>query len=147
MHDTSTPALVDIAAMRDALHEEGVDPAVLESGAAARRVGGPLAGRGGPAAPGAAQANLEHEIRRDAERYRFLRWASRALAHVTIHPPGTGMIHTINLEQLATVVTTEERGGRLWAVPDMMLGTDSHTPWSTASACWAGALAGWRRRP
>ena len=59
---------------------------------------------------------------------RFLRWASRALAHVTIHPPGTGIMHTINLEQLATVVTTEERGGRLWAVPDMMLGTDSHTP-------------------
>ena len=129
MHDTtSTPALVDIAAMRDALHEEGVDPAVLNPVLPVDvSVDHSLAVEA-YAAPGAAQANLEHEIRRNAERYRFLRWASRALAHVTIHPPGTGIMHTINLEQLATVVTTEERGGRLWAVPDMMLGTDSHTP-------------------
>ena len=45
-----------------------------------------------------------------------------------INPPGTGIMHTINLEQLATVVTTEERDGALWVVPDMMIGTDSHTP-------------------
>jgi aconitate hydratase len=129
MHDTtSTPALVDIAAMRDALHEAGVDPARLnpvlpvdvsvDHSLAVEAYG----------VPGAAQANLDHEIRRNAERYRFLRWASQALAGVTLHPPGTGIMHTINLEQLATVVTTEERDGRLWAVPDMMLGTDSHTP-------------------
>src|SRR6185436_8795445 len=62
------------------------------------------------------------------ERYRFLRWASKALTGVRIHPPGTGIMHTINLEQLATVVTTEERDGATWIVPDMMIGTDSHTP-------------------
>ena len=45
-----------------------------------------------------------------------------------IHPPGTGIMHTINLEQLATVVTTEDRNGETWVVPDMMIGTDSHTP-------------------
>mgnify|MGYP001164691588 FL=1 len=129
MHDTtSTPALVDIAAMRDALHEAGVDPALLNPVLPVDvSVDHSLAVEA-YAAAGAAQAHLGHEIRRNAERYRFLRWASKALDKVRIHPPGTGIMHTINLEQLATVVTTERRAGALWAVPDMMLGTDSHTP-------------------
>jgi aconitate hydratase len=129
MHDTtSTPALVDIAAMRDALSEAGVDPMVLNPGlpvdvsvdhslaveAFARKD-----------APG---INLDFEIRRNKERYTFLQWASKALRGVHINPPGTGIMHTINLEQLATVVTTQERDGTTWAVPDMMIGTDSHTP-------------------
>src|SRR5204862_2566850 len=76
----------------------------------------------------AAAVNLTHELRRNAERYRFLRWASKALAGVRIHPPGTGIMHTINLEQLATIVTTETRDGERWAVPDLMIGTDSHKP-------------------
>jgi aconitate hydratase len=76
----------------------------------------------------AASENLQHEIRRNEERYRFLRWASKALKGVHINPPGTGIMHTINLEQLATVVTTQERDGVTWVVPDMMIGTDSHTP-------------------
>ncbi|GAB3626284.1 aconitate hydratase 1 [Pandoraea terrae] len=129
MHDTtSTPALVDIAGMRDALAEAGADPASL-----------------GPVLPvdssvdhslaveyfaqrDAAALNLKLELRRNAERYRFLRWASKALKGVRIHPPGTGIMHTINLEQLATVVTTVERNGESWAVPDTLIGTDSHTP-------------------
>ena len=129
MHDTtSTPALVDIAAMRDALAEAGVDPSVLNPvlpvdvsvdhslavEAYARR--------------DAVMLNLQHELRRNRERYRFLRWASKALNGVHINPPGTGIMHTINLEQLATVVTMEDRDGALWVVPDMMIGTDSHTP-------------------
>jgi len=57
-----------------------------------------------------------------------LRWASKVLKGVRINPPGTGIMHTINLEQLATVVTTQERNGTTWVVPDMMIGTDSHTP-------------------
>lgn len=129
MHDTtSTPALVDLAAMRSTLAEAGVDPSLLNSSlpvdvsvdhslaveAFARR--------------DAPELNMAFEIRRNAERYSFLRWASKALRGVRIHPPGTGIMHTINLEQLATVVTAEERGGRRWLVPDMMIGTDSHTP-------------------
>src|SRR5690606_16349027 len=61
-------------------------------------------------------------------RYRFLRWAAKAVEGVHVNPPGTGIMHTINLEQLATVVTVEDRDGQPWAVPDMMIGTDSHTP-------------------
>ena len=129
MHDTtSTPALVDVAAMRDALAEAGVDPTVLNPGLQVDvSVDHSLAVEA-YAKAGAATENLQHEIRRNGERYRFLRWASSVLKGVRINPPGTGIMHTINLEQLATVVTTEQRGGRSWLVPDMMIGTDSHTP-------------------
>ncbi|KQT13877.1 aconitate hydratase [Ramlibacter sp. Leaf400] len=129
MHDTtSTPALVDIAAMRDELAEAGVDPTVLRPQlpvdvSVDHSLAVEVFGQ-----PGAIAANMQHEIRRNAERYRFLRWASRALPGVHVHAPGTGIMHTMNLEQLATVVTTEEREGRAWLVPDTMIGTDSHTP-------------------
>ncbi|MFC9336227.1 aconitate hydratase AcnA [Arthrobacter sp. NPDC057009] len=131
MHDTtSTPALVDVAAMRDSLAEAGVDPSTLnpmlrvdvsiDHSLAVEEYG----------RPDAAGRNLVHEYRRNRERYRFLKWASQAMETVHINPPGTGIMHTINLEQLATVVTTVEDhdGGLPWAVPDMMIGTDSHTP-------------------
>ena len=129
MHDTtSTPALVDIAAMRNALAEAGVDPARLNPVLPVDvSIDHSLAVEA-YARPDAATLNLAHEMRRNRERYVFLRWASKALRGVRIHPPGTGIMHTINLEQLATVVTTEERDGATWLVPDMMIGTDSHTP-------------------
>ena len=129
MHDTtSTPALVDIAAMRDALAEAGVDPTRLNPGLPVEvSVDHSLAVEAYARAD-APVLNLQHEIRRNAERYRFLRWASGALRGVRINPPGTGIMHTINLEQLATVVGTETRGGQEWLVPDVMIGTDSHTP-------------------
>ena len=112
MHDTTgTPALVDIAAMRNALAEAGIDPSVLNlvlpmDVSVDRSLAVEAFGR-----PDAPEINLQHEVRRDAERYRFLRWASRALDGVRINPPGTGIMHTINLEQLATVVTTEQAEG------------------------------------
>ena len=71
---------------------------------------------------------MERELGRNLERYRFMKWATRALKDLRVHPPGTGIMHTINLERLATVVTTETRDGAAWAVPDTLVGTDSHTP-------------------
>ena len=129
MHDTtSTPALVDIAAMRDVLAEAGVDPTVLNPVLPVDvSVDHSLAVEYF-ARPDAASLNLQLELHRNAERYRFLRWASRAFEGVRIHPPGTGIMHTINLEQLATVVSVESREGENWAVPDTLIGTDSHTP-------------------
>ncbi|MDQ0692922.1 aconitate hydratase AcnA [Arthrobacter sp. W4I7] len=129
MHDTtSTPALVDVAAMRDTLAEHGADPMALnpllrvdvsiDHSVAVEEYG----------RADAAALNISHEIRRNRERYQFLKWASKAMNDVHIHPPGTGIMHTINLEQLASVVTTIDQAGVRWAVPDMMLGTDSHTP-------------------
>ncbi|WP_027799036.1 aconitate hydratase AcnA [Paraburkholderia dilworthii] len=129
MHDTtSTPALVDIAGMRDALAEAGADPASLNPVLPVDSSVDHSLAVEYFARSDAAPLNLQLELRRNAERYRFLRWASKALKGVRIHPPGTGIMHTINLEQLATVVTTVERDGEPWAVPDTLIGTDSHTP-------------------
>jgi aconitate hydratase len=129
MHDTtSTPALVDIAAMRNALDEAGCDPALLNPGlpvdiSVDHSLAVEFFGQ-----RDALDLNLHMEMRRNSERYTFLRWASKVMQGVRIHPPGTGIMHTINLEQLATVVTVEQRGGEAWVVPDTMIGTDSHTP-------------------
>ncbi|MDF3849769.1 aconitate hydratase AcnA [Achromobacter denitrificans] len=129
MHDTtSTPALVDIAAMRDALAEAGADPGALNPVLPVDvSVDHSLAVEA-YARPDAAKLNLDLELRRNAERYRFLRWASQALSNVRIHPPGTGIMHTLNLEQLATVVCRQEGADGIALHPDMMIGTDSHTP-------------------
>lgn len=129
MHDTtSTPALVDIAAMRDTLEEAGWDPTVLNPGLPVDvSVDHSLAVEFF-AQSDAAERNLSLEMRRNKERYGFLRWASKVMRGVRIHPPGTGIMHTINLEQLATVAGVEQRDGVAWAVPDTLIGTDSHTP-------------------
>ncbi len=129
MHDTtSTPALVDIAAMRDYLAREGGDPSALTPSLPVDvSIDHSLAVEAFGQAD-AVELNMGHEIRRNSERYRFLRWASSALPTVRINPPGTGIMHTINLEQLATVVTTQQREDGTWIFPDMLLGTDSHTP-------------------
>ncbi|HVK89933.1 MAG TPA: aconitate hydratase AcnA [Mycoplana sp.] len=129
MHDTTCgPALVDIAGMRASLAEAGYDPNSLNpvlpvdvstDHSLAVDVFG---------APDALRRNMEREFGRNAERYRFMKWATRVLTGVRIHPPGTGIMHTLNLERLATVVTTAERDGVSWAMPDTLIGTDSHTP-------------------
>jgi aconitate hydratase len=129
MHDTtSTPALVDIAAMRDTLAEAGWDPTVLNPGLPVDvSVDHSLAVEFF-AQRDAVARNLQLEQRRNNERYSFLRWASKVMRGVRIHPPGTGIMHTINLEQLATVARVEQREDGAWVVPDTLIGTDSHTP-------------------
>lgn len=129
MHDTTcTPALVDIAAMRDVLAEHGVDPSILNPHLSVNvSVDHSLAVEA-YATKNAISVNLMHEMRRNHERYQFLRWAGQSLRGVTIHPPGTGIMHTINLEQLARLVQVEEKDGEKWIIPDTLIGTDSHTP-------------------
>ena len=125
MHDTTCgPALVDIAAMRDVLAERGVDPAAL-----ALRIpvdvstdhssGVDVFGR-----KDALERNLEAEFRRNSERYRLMKWASTALPGMRVHPPGSGIMHTINLELLSKVVMVRDG----WTFPETLIGTDSHTP-------------------
>lgn len=129
MHDTTcTPALVDIAGMRDALAEAGGDPAALSPVLPVDVSVDHSLGVDVSAVPGAADLNKEREYRRNGERYRFLKWATQAMRGVRVNPPGTGIMHTINLEQLATVVGTTVIEGRTVAVPDTLIGTDSHTP-------------------
>jgi aconitate hydratase len=129
MHDTTCgPALVDIAGMRTALAEAGHDPSRLNpvlpvDVSTDHSLGVDVFG-----SPDALRRNMEHEFGRNAERYRFMKWATRALTGFRVHPPGTGIMHTLNLERLASVVTTAERDGVSWAMPDTLIGTDSHTP-------------------
>ena len=129
MHDTTCgPALVDIAAARQALADAGGDPDALNpvlpvNVSTDHSLAVDVYGN-----RDAAARNMARELDRNAERYSFMKWASAALDNFTVHPPGTGIMHTINLEQLATIVTSEERDGTRWAMPDTLIGTDSHTP-------------------
>ncbi len=129
MHDTTcVPALVDIAGLRAAVAEAGGDPARLnpvlpvdvsvDHSIAVDRF----------ASPDAMAFNMTRDFERNGERYRFMKWATQALDGLRVHPPGTGIMHTLNLECLASVVATEKRNGETWAVPDTLIGTDSHTP-------------------
>lgn len=129
MHDTTCgPALVDIAGMRSALAEAGGDPALLNpvvpvdvstDHSLAVDVFGTA---------GAIARNMKREYERNAERYSFMKWATNTLTGFRVHPPGTGIMHTLNLERLSTVATVLQRDGRRWAAPDTLIGTDSHTP-------------------
>ncbi|TDH59933.1 aconitate hydratase AcnA [Dankookia rubra] len=129
MHDTTCgPALVDIAAMRDALAEAGGDPAMLNPAVPVATSTDHSLPVDVSARPDALRTNMANEMARNAERYRFMKWAANTVHGFRVFPPGTGIMHTINLERLATVVTTEQRDGTTWAVPDTLVGTDSHTP-------------------
>jgi len=129
MHDTTcVPALVDIAAMRDAIAEAGGDPSRLTpvlpvDVSVDHSVAVDWYGRSD-----ARDHNMRREMERNSERYRLMKWATTALPGVRVHPPGTGIMHTLNLEQLATVIETVERDGTRRAAPDTLIGTDSHTP-------------------
>jgi len=124
LHDTNgVPVLADLAAMRDAMVALGKDPALVDPLVPAELVVdhsviADVFGR-----PDALQLNVELEYERNAERYRFLRWGQRTFRQLKVIPPGSGIMHQINLEHLARVV--EERDGVVF--PDLCLGTDSHT--------------------
>ena len=124
---TGVPAVVDLAAMRDAMTSLGADPEKIN-----------------PLNPvdlvidhsvmvdyfGTAKAfgeNVEREYERNIERYRFLRWGSSAFNNFRVVPPGTGICHQVNLEYLAQTVWLNDDGGETVAYPDTVVGTDSHT--------------------
>lgn len=126
MHDTTcTPALVDIAAMRDVVAENGGNPLQLDPTLpVAVSVDHSLA-VDQFATNEALKFNRDTEFTRNVERYGFMKWAAENLKKVDVYPPGTGIMHTINLEQLATLLEITSWGE---AFPDTLLGTDSHTP-------------------
>ena len=129
MHDTTcVPALVDIAAMRSELAEAGQDPARLNPQlpidvSVDHSIAVDYFGR-----PNALERNMTQEVQRNKERYRLMKWATHALRGMRVHAPGTGIMHTINLELLATVVTAGPAAEGGWVYPDTLIGTDSHTP-------------------
>ncbi|RSM68242.1 aconitate hydratase AcnA [Actinoplanes sp. ATCC 53533] len=124
LHDTNgVPTLVDLAAMRDAIVAMGGDPARVNPLIPAELVvdHSVIADVFGRA--DARERNVEIEYGRNAERYRFLRWGQRSLRNFAVVPPGAGIMHQVNVEYLARVVTADN--GQ--AYPDVCLGTDSHT--------------------
>jgi aconitate hydratase len=130
MHDTTCgPALVDIAGMRDALAERGGDPRLLNPGLPVDVSVDHSIAVDAFGTSASVQFNMQREADRNAERFRLMKWAQNKLTDFRVHPPGTGILHTFNLEQLATVVSEKvDDHGRRWAFPDTLIGTDSHTP-------------------
>ena len=126
---TGVPAVVDLAAMRDALARAGGDPQrvnpsipvdlVIDHSVQVDRFG----------SADALARNAEIEFERNAERYRFLHWGQRAFANFRVVPPATGIVHQVNLEHLASVVMVDggAAGAPATAFPDTLVGTDSHT--------------------
>ncbi len=126
MHDTTcTPALADVAGMRDAVAEAGGDPAILSPTLPVDVSVDHSLAVDAYASVDAFGRNAKNEYARNSERYAFMKWASQTLQGLRVHPPGTGIMHTINLEQLATLLEINDDN---FAHPDMLLGTDSHTP-------------------
>ncbi len=143
MHDTTcVPALVDIAAMRDAVAEAGGDPRRLSPMLPVDVSVDHSVGVDHYGVLDAFAHNMQREVERNGERYRFMKWASQALDGVRVHPPGTGIMHTINLEQLTSVAKIEVVDGIEWAIPDTLVGTDSHTPMVNALSVLAWGVGG-----
>jgi aconitate hydratase len=131
---TGVPAVVDLAAMREAMRDLGGDPAKINPLIPAElvidhSVVADVFGR-----PDAFERNVQIEFKRNRERFQFLRWGQNALRGFRVVPPGTGIVHQVNIEHLARVVMTSEgtpgaggENGAMTAYPDTCVGTDSHT--------------------
>ena len=124
---TGVPALVDLAAMRDAMRSLGGDPGKINPLSPAELVIDHSVQVDAFGRPGALAANAEIEFARNRERYAFLRWGQKAFRDFQVVPPDTGIVHQVNLEYLARVVFEDARNGSLCAFPDTVVGTDSHT--------------------
>jgi aconitate hydratase A / 2-methylisocitrate dehydratase len=122
---TGVPAVVDLAAMRDAMAELGGDQAKINPLAPAELVIDHSVIADVAGTRDAFRRNAELEFQRNRERYAFLRWGQQAFADFSVVPPDTGIVHQVNLEYLARVVFPDDRGR---AYPDTLVGTDSHTP-------------------
>jgi aconitate hydratase A / 2-methylisocitrate dehydratase len=125
---TGVPAIVDLAAMRDAMAGLGGDPARVNPLVPADLVIDHSVQVDAFGTPAAFAFNVAREYERNGERYQLLRWAQTAFRDLRVVPPGTGIVHQVNLEYLATVVVdrADEDGARV-AFPDTVVGTDSHT--------------------
>ncbi len=124
---TGVPCVVDLATMREAIVDLGGDPAKVNPLSPAElvidhSVIADLFGK-----PDAFERNVELEYQRNGERYQFLRWGQTAFDNFKVVPPGTGIVHQVNIEHLAQVVYTRDLDGVTQAYPDTCVGTDSHT--------------------
>ncbi len=124
---TGVPAVVDLAAMRDAMKKLGGNPALINPLQPAELVIDHSVQVDEFGNARAFATNAELEFQRNKERYAFLRWGQTAFRNMAIVPPDTGIVHQVNLEFLARVVFVNEAAGKRTAYPDTLVGTDSHT--------------------
>ncbi|MFC2779847.1 aconitate hydratase [Actinomyces sp. HMSC075C01] len=124
---TGVPCIVDLATMREAVADLGGDPEVINPLNPAEMVIDHSVQIDSFGLPGSLERNKEREYERNAERYQFLRWGQGALSNFRVVPPGTGIVHQVNIEYLARIVFTHEADGVTRAYPDTCVGTDSHT--------------------
>ncbi|MDH3290671.1 MAG: aconitate hydratase AcnA [Gemmatimonadota bacterium] len=124
---TGVPAVVDLAAMRDAIAALGGDPDLINPLVQTDLVIDHSVQVDFFGAPTAFRLNVEREMERNSERYQLLRWAQQAFHDFRVVPPGTGIVHQVNLEYLASVVRSVTQDGTTVAFPDTLVGTDSHT--------------------
>ena len=124
---TGVPCIVDLATMREAVADLGGDPEVINPLAPAEMVIDHSVQIDSFGLPSSLERNKEREYERNAERYQFLRWGQGALSNFRVVPPGTGIVHQVNIEYLARIVFTHEADGVTQAYPDTCVGTDSHT--------------------
>jgi len=124
---TGVPCVVDLATMREAVKELGGDPKRVNPLAPAEMVIDHSVQIDAFGNSGALERNMEIEYQRNGERYQFLRWGQTAFDDFKVVPPGTGIVHQVNIEYLARTVMTREVDGVVRAYPDTCVGTDSHT--------------------
>src|SRR3978361_239757 len=124
---TGVPCIVDLATMREAMEDLGGDPSKINPLAPAELVIDHSVIADVFGTPEAFERNVEIEYERNRERYQFLRWGQGAFEDFKVVPPGTGIVHQVNIEHLARVVFTREVDGETVAYPDTCVGTDSHT--------------------
>jgi aconitate hydratase len=124
---TGVPCIVDLATMREAIVDLGGDPAKVNPLAPAELVIDHSVIADVFGTKDSFEKNTDIEYERNRERYRFLRWGQGAFDEFKVVPPGTGIVHQVNIEYLARVVMTRTVGGVLRAYPDTVVGTDSHT--------------------
>ncbi|WJW74401.1 aconitate hydratase AcnA [Thiohalobacter sp. IOR34] len=124
---TGVPAVVDLAAMRDAMQALGGDPERINPLQPAELVIDHSVQIDAFGSPEAEQINEAREYERNRERYSFLKWGQKAFSNFKVVPPDTGIVHQVNIEYLARTVFAQENDGVLQAYPDTLVGTDSHT--------------------
>ncbi len=124
---TGVPCVVDLAAMRDAMNALGGDPTLINPLSPAELVIDHSVQVDVFGSEDALERNVDIEFKRNQARYSFLRWGQKAFTDFKVVPPRTGIVHQVNLEHLARVVMDTEVDGQLWAYPDTLFGTDSHT--------------------
>jgi aconitate hydratase len=124
---TGVPAVVDLAAMRDAVKDLGQDPKDINPAIPVDLVIDHSVQVDFSGSRDAARLNMAKEYSRNGERYELMKWAQGAFENLRIFPPGAGIIHQVNLEYISRVVATKEVDGETVAFPDTLIGTDSHT--------------------